>query len=68
MIRRFNAFTWKRAEDQPAGAARLRAIFDNWLDWSESEWVEGGCPIVALSRVGAHVTSFVWPAASEGGG
>lgn len=49
VIRRFNAFTWKRAEPLPAGRPRLEAIFANWLDWSESEWVEHGCPIVALS-------------------
>jgi AcrR family transcriptional regulator len=49
VIRRFNDFTWKPAEPLPAGRERLAAIFDNWLDWSESEWVEHGCPIVALS-------------------
>jgi AcrR family transcriptional regulator len=49
VISRFNAFIWKRAEPLPAGRPRLSAIFDNWLEWSESEWVEHGCPIVALS-------------------
>jgi AcrR family transcriptional regulator len=49
VIRRFNDFTWTRAEPLPAGRERLAAIFDNWLDWAESEWAEHGCPIVALS-------------------
>ena len=47
--RHFNDFTWKPAEALPAGRARLEAIFERWLDWSESEWAEHGCPIVTLS-------------------
>jgi len=46
---RFTEFVWRPAEALPAGCARLEVIFDRWLDWSESEWVEGGCPILALS-------------------
>jgi len=46
---RFTDFIWKPAQDLPHGRPRLEAVFDRWLDWSESEWSEHGCPIVSLS-------------------
>ena len=49
VIDRFNSFIWKPAEPLPRGRARLEGIFERWLDWSETVWSEGGCPIVALS-------------------
>ena len=45
----FNAFVWKPVERLAPGRPRLEAVFDRWLEWSESEWAEHGCPIVALS-------------------
>jgi AcrR family transcriptional regulator len=46
---RFSAFVWAPAEPLAPGRARLEAIFDRWLDWSEREWAEHGCPLMALS-------------------
>jgi AcrR family transcriptional regulator len=46
---RFADFVWTPAEPLPRGRARLEKVFERWLEWSESEWVEHGCPIVALS-------------------
>ena len=34
---------------QPRGEARLRAVFENWLAWSNRSDFPGGCPIVAVS-------------------
>lgn len=45
----FSEFLWTPAKNLPAGRARLEAVFERWLHWSESEWAEHGCPIVALS-------------------
>lgn len=46
---RFTDFVWRAVEDRRAGRARLEGVFERWLDWSESEWAEHGCPIVSLS-------------------
>ncbi|SLN30250.1 TetR/AcrR family transcriptional regulator [Oceanibacterium hippocampi] len=32
---------------RPGGVARLRAIFDNWLEWTAAPPFPGGCPIFA---------------------
>lgn len=45
----FSDFVWAPFQDMPAGRARLEAIFDRWLDWSEGHWADHGCPIMALS-------------------
>ncbi|MFK7988456.1 MAG: TetR/AcrR family transcriptional regulator [Sandaracinaceae bacterium] len=34
---------------QPRGEARVRALFDGWLAWSESELLPGGCPLVSAA-------------------
>jgi AcrR family transcriptional regulator len=31
---------------KPRGLARLRAMFVNWLDWTESAELPGGCPMI----------------------
>jgi AcrR family transcriptional regulator len=31
---------------KPRGAPRLRAMFVNWLDWTESAELPGGCPMI----------------------
>ena len=36
----------KPALDQPRGVPRLRAMFVNWLDWTESADLPGGCPMI----------------------
>ena len=33
----------------PAGAPRLRALFEHWMDWAEGKSIPGGCPILAAS-------------------
>jgi AcrR family transcriptional regulator len=32
---------------KPRGLPRLRAMFVNWLDWTESADLPGGCPMIA---------------------
>ncbi len=34
---------------KPRGVARIRAIFENWLSWTNSVILPGGCPFVSLS-------------------
>lgn len=46
---RFVAFVWTPVEALPPGRARLQAVFENWLDWSETANDEGGCLIMAAS-------------------
>jgi len=46
---RYVEFIWTPASARPAGRARLEAVFARWLDWSESEWPESGCPVIAMS-------------------
>jgi len=31
---------------KPRGLARLRALFINWIDWTESADLPGGCPMI----------------------
>jgi hypothetical protein len=31
---------------KPRGLPRLRAMFVNWLDWTESAELPGGCPMI----------------------
>lgn len=34
---------------QPRGEPRVRALFDNWLDWTKASFLPGGCPFVATT-------------------
>ena len=43
----FSQVVFKPAMDHPRGAPRLRALFVNWLDWTESAELPGGCPMIA---------------------
>ena len=36
----------KPALDKPRGVPRLKAMFVNWLDWTESADLPGGCPMI----------------------
>jgi AcrR family transcriptional regulator len=36
----------KPALQKPRGLPRLRAMFTNWLDWTESAELPGGCPMI----------------------
>ena len=44
-----NCFTrcvFQAAMAKPRGLPRLRAMFTNWLDWTESADLPGGCPMI----------------------
>jgi AcrR family transcriptional regulator len=45
----FVDFVWRPAEPLPMGRERVEKVFDRWLDWSELEWPDGGCPLVSFS-------------------
>lgn len=49
VLDRFTRFTWQEAEALSPGRARLERIFDQWLAWTEHEWDQSGCPIMAAS-------------------
>ena len=49
VLDRFTSFTWQEAEALPPGRPRLEQIFDQWLSWTEHEWDQSGCPIMAAS-------------------
>jgi AcrR family transcriptional regulator len=42
----FSAVVFQPAMAKPRGIARLRAMFINWLDWTESAELPGGCPMI----------------------
>jgi AcrR family transcriptional regulator len=42
----FGAVVFQPAMAQPRGLPRLRAMFVNWLDWTESAELPGGCPMI----------------------
>jgi AcrR family transcriptional regulator len=49
VVDRFSEFTWKPAEALPAASDRLSRVFELWLDWEDTVWEKGGCPIMAFS-------------------
>ena len=42
----FAAVVLKPALEKPRGVPRLRAMFVNWLNWTESADLPGGCPMI----------------------
>ena len=42
----FGEVVFQPAMAKPRGLARLRAMFVNWLDWTESAELPGGCPMI----------------------
>jgi len=42
----FTEFVFQAAMAKPRGLPRLRAMFTNWLDWTESAELPGGCPMI----------------------
>jgi AcrR family transcriptional regulator len=42
----FTEVVFQPAMAKPRGVARLRAMFINWLDWTESAELPGGCPMI----------------------
>src|SRR5256714_10219903 len=44
--RQFTDVVLKLALAKPRGVPRLRAMFTNWLEWTESAELPGGCPMI----------------------
>jgi len=42
----FTEVVFQPAMVKPRGLPRLRALFVNWLDWTESAELPGGCPMI----------------------
>jgi AcrR family transcriptional regulator len=42
----FAEVVFQPAMAKPRGLPRLRALFVNWLDWTESAELPGGCPMI----------------------
>ena len=42
----FGEVVFQPAMTKPRGLPRLRALFVNWLDWTESAELPGGCPMI----------------------
>ena len=42
----FTEVVFQPAMQKPRGLPRLRAMFTNWLDWTESAELPGGCPMI----------------------
>jgi len=42
----FTEVVFQPAMAKPRGLPRLRALFVNWLDWTESAELPGGCPMI----------------------
>ena len=42
----FGQVVFQPAMAKPRGLPRLRAMFVNWLDWTESAELPGGCPMI----------------------
>ena len=42
----FGEVVFQPAMAKPRGLPRLRALFVNWLDWTESAELPGGCPMI----------------------
>lgn len=42
----FGEVVFQPALAKPRGLPRLRAMFTNWLDWTESAELPGGCPMI----------------------
>jgi AcrR family transcriptional regulator len=42
-------YIWEPVKAQPAGRSRLEAAFLRWLDWSDTEWPDSGCPVIAMA-------------------
>jgi AcrR family transcriptional regulator len=47
--RRFAELVIRPARRDTTGLARLRALFENWLDWTEAGGLSGGCLFLAAA-------------------
>lgn len=48
-VDRFVAEVVSPALRRPRGEPRVRAMFDNWLAWSQAAYLPGGCPFLAVA-------------------
>jgi AcrR family transcriptional regulator len=49
VLEQFTSFVLTAGQEVPPGRARLERMFDLWLDWSEQEWPDTGCPLITFS-------------------
>lgn len=47
---RYQQYVLEPALKAPKGLPRLRAIMENWLDWTERAGLPGGCPILSAQQ------------------
>jgi AcrR family transcriptional regulator len=47
--RQFHDFILGEAAKAPAGRPRVERLFEQWLEWADSEWAESGCPMHTFS-------------------
>ena len=52
--RQFAQIVYLPAMKAPRGMKRLRALFENWVNWPERANLPGGCPIDAATREYHH--------------
>jgi AcrR family transcriptional regulator len=52
--RQFTEAVFLPAMKVPRGLRRLRALFENWINWPQRARLPGGCPIDAASREYHH--------------
>jgi AcrR family transcriptional regulator len=52
--RQFTQIVYLPAMKVPRGLKRLRALFENWINWPERANLPGGCPIDAATREYHH--------------
>src|SRR5688572_25168731 len=63
--RLFSASVFLPAMAAPRGLKRLRALFENWLTWTERAALPGGCPVDAATREYIHQPGAMRDAALE---
>jgi AcrR family transcriptional regulator len=63
--RRFTEQVFLPALKAPRGLRRLRALFENWIEWPKRASLPGGCPIDAASREYDHQPGPMRDAAVE---
>lgn len=49
-VERYTEQVVRPAVAEPRGEPRVRAFFDNWLDWARGAYVAGGCIFIAAAN------------------
>ena len=63
--RLYAASVFLPAMKAPRGVKRLRALFENWLTWTQRASLPGGCPVDAATREYIHQPGAMRDAALE---